>query len=310
MANPEPQGAVPVRRIPRLLREKTSEKVYPKTLFITALTAITLAVISAKLTGLVNSLVLVALASVGTAVVSEFYRLALEGSRKAIAIAVSRTVERRLGELTGDVPPVTAEVIEAEVNRVEAERAVEARPVVWLFFHRLFVSRWAVPIVFTLVALGTVLGSYFVGKVTAKPEFNVVREITETRDISDSRANAIEQEAKETAVQEAEAAGEEAEDEAASMVSATRADLIARIEALELQLEQAEAAQTADEELVRDLTETIRLLQLELIALQERIEELEQEDPRLAPEEPQGNPDAEPEPDPPATDPEAPSPQQ
>ena len=69
----------------------------------TALTAVSMAVISAKITGFVNSLMLVAILSIGTALVNEFYRIILSftslGAKKIVAPVLKTTKNTETGEI-------------------------------------------------------------------------------------------------------------------------------------------------------------------------------------------------------------------
>lgn len=275
MALPAPHesGVKDRGRLQRLLREKTSEKVYPKTLIITALTAATVALVSSRLNGLVDSLVLVALASILTAFISEFYRLTLETSHRAIAKAVAKSLDNRLSELTGEIPVIDASVEEELVQEAlhPQEDSKQQRPVVWLFFHRIFVSRWAVPLVFTLVALATVSTSYVLGQLNSSTSYNVVKEITNTKDISDRKANAIEKSAVAAAQEEASAASSEAN----ALVDSTRQEMLTRIGELQTQLEQAQADDAADAETIELLSKQIVQLQTQLTQFETAMEQLQ-----------------------------------
>lgn len=76
----------------------------------TALTAVSMALLSANLTGIVNSLMLVAIVSIGTAIVSEFYRVILSvtslGAKKVVAPVLQTTV---IKDKDGKTTTVTSE---------------------------------------------------------------------------------------------------------------------------------------------------------------------------------------------------------
>lgn len=289
-------------RLPRLLREKTSEKVYPKTLIITALTAATVAIISSRLIGLLDSFLVVGVASILTAFVSEFYRVTLETTHRAIARAVARSLDNRLGELTGEVPVIDASIEEELVEEALGSHEVDPdprKPVLWLFFHRIFVSRWAVPLVFTLVALATVSGSYVVGKINSAPSYNVVNEVTNTRDISDRKVNALE----ESAIAVAEEEADEASDEASALVNATRLELLDRITSLEAQLAAAQANGAKDDKTIAALAEQTLELQTQLTELLKQLEQLQSQVDDLSSNTPADPPTETPTEEPPAEDP-------
>lgn len=76
----------------------------------TALTAVSMALLSANLTGIVNSLMLVAIVSIGTAIVSEFYRVILSvtslGAKKVVAPVLQTTV---IKDKDGKTTTITSE---------------------------------------------------------------------------------------------------------------------------------------------------------------------------------------------------------
>lgn len=283
------------RRLPRLLREKTSERVYPKTIMVAALTAITLAFISAKLAGVVNSLVLVAMASVLTAIIGEAYRLVIETTQTTLARAVARSLDEQAEALTGEIPAVSLEEVlahgqernEAGSQPPATHEDVSNRSLPWLFLHRLFVSRWAVPFVFGVVALATVGGSYLMGQVNGAPSYNVVKEVTNTRDISSSKVDRLEKSAEEAAQEAAEAEADTAEANAEATTAETREELLTRIEQLEASLAQAQGSiadlRTAGND-TSDLEALLTGLSLRVAKLTLRVEELEVAEP--PPEEP------------------------
>lgn len=95
----------------------------------TALTAVSMAVISARMAGFVNSLMLVALLSVGTAVVNEFYRILLSftslGAKKIVAPVLKTTRDIKTGEII-----VVAEepIITETVEDIERQDDINTEP--------------------------------------------------------------------------------------------------------------------------------------------------------------------------------------
>lgn len=89
----------------------------------TALTAVSMAIISAKIAGFVNSLMLVAILSIGTAVVNEFYRIILSftslGAKKIVSPVVKTVENKQTGELiviAEESPIVAVDVVDIEEN--------------------------------------------------------------------------------------------------------------------------------------------------------------------------------------------------
>jgi len=84
----------------------------------TALTAVSMSLISANLTGIINSLILVALISIGTAVISEFYKIILSvtslGAKKVVApVIYTKTVKDKNGTtriITEEQPIITEDI--------------------------------------------------------------------------------------------------------------------------------------------------------------------------------------------------------
>lgn len=95
----------------------------------TALTAVSMAIISSKITGFVNSLMLVAILSIGTAVVNEFYRILLSFTSlgaKRIVSPVFRTVENTE---TGEMIVVEDNPISViDVNEIKENDSISQLP--------------------------------------------------------------------------------------------------------------------------------------------------------------------------------------
>lgn len=95
----------------------------------TALTAVSMAVISAKITGFVNSLMLVAILSIGTALVNEFYRIILSftslGAKKIVAPVLKTTKNTETGEIIiVEEEPIIVDSIEEVETKEESEKSV------------------------------------------------------------------------------------------------------------------------------------------------------------------------------------------
>lgn len=92
----------------------------------TSLTAVSMAIISAKIAGFVNSLMLVAVLSIGTALVSEFYRILLSftslGAKKIVA-PVLKTVENKQ---TGEIIVISEQspIVAVDVSEIEKQEEI------------------------------------------------------------------------------------------------------------------------------------------------------------------------------------------
>lgn len=97
-------------------------------ILVTALTAVSMSLLSANLTGVINSLILVALVSVGTAIVSEFYRILLSvtslGAKKVVAPVIQvRTIKE--GNTVRTITEEVVELDEKDVNDEDRETITE-----------------------------------------------------------------------------------------------------------------------------------------------------------------------------------------
>lgn len=151
----------------------------------TALTAVSMALISAKLTTLVNSLVLVAIISIGTAILSEFYRIVLSitslGAKKVVApvLKIEQTNEE-----TG------------EIEIVNVTSIVQEEPATNSNFKKVVHHLWHNPVIrmvllFAVVATLTVTTSYFVSNSAEKVETTYTTVNNPTEQLSDSEKQQI-----------------------------------------------------------------------------------------------------------------------
>lgn len=133
----------------------------------TALTAVSMAVISAKITGFVNSLMLVAILSIGTAVVNEFYRIILSftslGAKKIVAPVLKTTKNTETGEIIiVEEEPIIVETVEEIEEDKNNEKTVFSaiKSKVVQYFKNNTVMRFI--LIFATVALITIGINYLV----------------------------------------------------------------------------------------------------------------------------------------------------
>lgn len=132
-------------------------------ILITGLTAVTMAVISSKITSTVNSLLLAALVSVGTAIFSEIYRIILSISSagaKKIALPVIEKTEKTLTEEAEEKPETQTEEKETNIFK-------RFTNIVSVYFKRNPFMRTA--LLFTAISIVTVGISYFVSHSSETP---------------------------------------------------------------------------------------------------------------------------------------------
>jgi hypothetical protein len=132
----------------------------------TALTAVSMALISTKLTSLVNSLTLVALVSIGSAIVSEFYRVILSvtsiGAKKVIAPIIQINPDGT----TTEIPIVTI---------VSPQAAEEPKKKGFIAATRRYLKRnpfIKIAILFALVSGLTIAASYSISTANGVPVNN------------------------------------------------------------------------------------------------------------------------------------------
>lgn len=94
---------------------------------VTALTAVSMSLLSANLTGVINSLILVALVSVGTAIVSEFYRILLSVTSLGAKKVVAPVIQVKTMKEGNTVRTITEEVVvlDESLNNEELDSEVE-----------------------------------------------------------------------------------------------------------------------------------------------------------------------------------------
>lgn len=133
----------------------------------TALTAVSMAVISAKITGFVNSLMLVAILSIGTALVNEFYRIILSftslGAKKIVAPVLKTTKNAETGEIIiVEEEPIIINSIEEVEEKEESEKStfsiIKSKTI--RYFKNNSVMRFI--LIFATVALITIGINYLV----------------------------------------------------------------------------------------------------------------------------------------------------
>lgn len=239
-------------------KKKIPQKLQPKTLIAASLTAITLALISSKLTGLVNSLVLVATASLLAALVSEFYHSFLTYTEKLVIKAV---IKKSKEDDDLDLSEAEKSLSEDDTD-VEAEDSEDQTP--WRISSVLS-SRWGTTVVFVATALATLVGSYALG-INKEPDQNIIQHITQTRDVSPAVEKSLEDKISESSSDTLFVMRQEME------LMQDQLDAIKE----ELSLHENETDSESREDL--NAAEQIRALEQEMKRLSELIEELKAED--------------------------------
>lgn len=257
----------------RILEVKPSERVHPKTLMVATLTAVTLAVVSTRLTSLLNSLALVAVASLLTAFVSEFYRIIIEAIQRIIARQLELANARwqfLVNEDTEEIPPITDEVIE----EIEHQEEIHKR--------KQMAARVAFPVIFTLVAFATVGASFFIGKLTSD-ETPQITKLTQVETIPKAKEREIIKEssrlASKRALENIDLKKQEAIEDANAYTHSTRDELLEAIADLERKLEAAEATKGDQKDEIRELRRTLSKLLDKQAKLEERLASLERAAP-------------------------------
>lgn len=152
------------RELRKILREDSSLSLLKVSG--TALTAVSMALISTQLTSVLNSLALVAIVSIGSAIVNEFYRVVLSvtslGAKKVIAPIVmtnpdGSTTEIPAVQTVEPIPVATAAVSLDEAPRTSGKRSVVES--IKLYFHRNPLMRMI--LLFTAVSAVTITANYF-----------------------------------------------------------------------------------------------------------------------------------------------------
>lgn len=147
----------------KILKEESSLSLLK--MIVTALTAVSMALISTQLTSILNSLALVAFVSIGTAIISEFYRIIISvtslGAKKVIAPIVTIPLEgSTLTEVT-EIKPAVEQAIrdqeEAKRNQSKFDKISES---VKKYFRKNPTMKMV--LIFLLVSVFTVSANYFV----------------------------------------------------------------------------------------------------------------------------------------------------
>lgn len=117
----------------------------------TSATAVTMALISSQLTSLVNSLLLAGLASIGTALVSEFYKLLVEGAKQG----ARRIVPIESGEAAVDEQEDEAVQPETDGEELKPDRRPRNK-----FAAVLRLPQIQMALVFAVMAVATIFANY------------------------------------------------------------------------------------------------------------------------------------------------------
>lgn len=200
------------RELRKILREDSNWSL--RSIVITALTGVSVAVISTQLTGLVSSMVLIAIMAFISASMSEIYRVFLAltgfGAKKAAAQAAKvlplTAAEQRAAQEVGEADPVT-EALEVVTSAYRLSEEQEARHPGLLrrFSYRLKNYGKANPflwlvVLFLGIAITTLSVAYLV--TDGQPPQIIQRTVSVTENLSAEDRAAIVAEAKEQALAE------------------------------------------------------------------------------------------------------------
>lgn len=137
----------------------------------TALTAVSMALISTRLTTVVNSLVLVAVVSAMSAIVSEFYRVILSftslGARKVMLTRLQTNPDGT----TTEIPIIVPESASRTFESIESDTRSPARPgSIKRYFQQNPMMKTVV--IFTVISAATIAASYFISSSSGKAPIN------------------------------------------------------------------------------------------------------------------------------------------
>jgi len=240
------------------------ERIRPKTLVATSLTAATVALISTRLTNTVSSITLVAIASMLTAFISEAYRMLLESFHKAVRKQVDRLVTKshlEVNDSTGEL-----HIVE-ELDALEGASGDAANPAdsgINGRFKHLLNSRYGMAAWFAVIGLATVAAVFFIGSATADKDFTIQQEVVQTRDISQKTQAEIEKNAQENAESQASTAQQNAEANSKQLVQLTKSQLIQLITALEGETSDLSQRNEAQDTKIKNLQQQITAISKEL----------------------------------------------
>lgn len=260
------------------------ERIKPKTLVVAALTAVTMAVLSTRLTSVMNSITLVALASLLTAFISETYRVLLEYFHKSVRSNVDKLINR--GQIEMDTSTGEFHIVDAEITKPEEpkeERGYTYTPIILplgkrivRLIRRALNSRYGTALWFALIGATTIMATLAFGGDNGGETYEFKPSIVQTKNISKGKQDEIKKAASTDAQKKAETAQLNAEKHADDLNTATKTELIALIEALQTELdgyettngEQAEQIASLVEQ-IETLTTTIETLTADVTTLQE-----------------------------------------
>lgn len=162
----------------------------------TALTAVSMAIISAKITGFVNSLMLVAILSIGTAVVNEFYRIILSftslGAKKIVLPVIKTVEDKQTGEIIiidEETPIVAVDVVDIE-NNIQTEQLPflpRVKEKIVKYFKNNKIMRFV--FLFAIVSMITIGVSYIVAPEKESTVYTYTTNHTTEQQIIESPAN-------------------------------------------------------------------------------------------------------------------------
>lgn len=240
-------------KINKFIKDNASDKVKPKILISSALTAVTLAFVSSRLTTVVNSVILVAVVSILAALFNEFYRIFFEGIHQIF-------LQTEDGERDED----TTESDKSTAEKDTAPSADALRGVA----RRLLGSRWAPNLIFAFMAILTLFGTSLVNQ-QRPDEYKIEQNIIKKEAISKEKESELISEAEAKAKTE----GERAEYSANQNTEVEVTQLKKEISLLETELKARDEDNAKLTERVNKLEEQLLLLSGEIEALRQLVEE-------------------------------------
>lgn len=286
------------KQLRKILREDSNWSI--RSITITALTGVSAALIATQLTGLVSSLVLIALMSFVTASMSEIYRvfLALTGFGAKRAAAITSKKIPLLGTNAAVEEPESKQLMSGAIHVVsdayklnDEQKSHRAGPLKRALYHVKNYGKanpflWLVG-VFLLTALTSISVTYLV--TGGEPPQIIQRTVIHTEELSNDDKSAIVTEAKDQALNQLESTSSTTVTPVVTKDQATTdqlADISSRLAALEAEIaasktqvpstEQPTNPNAAnDQSTINTLLAKLAALQAETDALNKRIADLE-----------------------------------
>lgn len=277
------------KELRKILREDSNWSL--RSIVITALTGVSVAVISTQLTGLVSSFVLIAIMAFITASVSEIYRVFIAltgfGARRAAAQAarvLPLTVsEQKAAEQVEENPATEALAVVTSAYRLSEEQEARHPGLLRRISYRLKNYGKANPflwlvVLFLGIAVTTISVTYLV--TDGKPPQIIQRTVVATEELSAEDRAAIVAEAKQQALEELRSEPSESQNTTTVIPDQSTADELSSISekllAMEAEMDELQrSAPTPSPQPDQALLDRISKLETERDALTKRVAELE-----------------------------------